>query len=88
VDQLVRRAQQFVTEGKPLEALHVVDIALAAEPRSEFARGAKREALERLLEQTGGKNLWERMWIAAELRDLESDATDEARASSTSSLPP
>ena len=45
-------------------------VALAADPGSELARDVKREALELLLDQTGGKNLWERMWIASELRAL------------------
>jgi alkyl sulfatase BDS1-like metallo-beta-lactamase superfamily hydrolase len=69
-DRLAETARQFVTNGKPLEALHVLDIALAAAPSSELARAVKREALEVLLEQTGGKNLWERMWIASEIRAL------------------
>jgi hypothetical protein len=60
-----------VTDGKPLEALHLLDIALAAEPGSKRVREAKRAALEALLEQTGGKNLWERMWIASEIRALD-----------------
>jgi hypothetical protein len=60
-----------VTDGKPLEALHLLDIALSAEPSSKRARIVRREALELLLEHSGGKNLWERMWIAAELRALE-----------------
>ena len=70
-DRLAERAAQFVTDGKPLEALFVLDIALAAAPGNERARTVKREALEALLAQTGGKNLWERMWIAAEIRALE-----------------
>jgi alkyl sulfatase BDS1-like metallo-beta-lactamase superfamily hydrolase len=65
-DRLADRALAFVTDSKPLEALHLLDIALAAEPSSKRAREAKREALKLLLEQTGGKNLWERMWIASE----------------------
>jgi alkyl sulfatase BDS1-like metallo-beta-lactamase superfamily hydrolase len=73
VDRLAERAHDFVVDGRPLEALHVLDIALAAEPNSKLARDARREALELLLEQSGGKNLWERMWIAAELRALEAD---------------
>ncbi|HKU39254.1 MAG TPA: alkyl sulfatase dimerization domain-containing protein, partial [Polyangiales bacterium] len=70
-ERLAERAQQFVAESKPLEALHVLDIALAAAPSCELARSVKRSALQALLEQTGGKNLWERRWIAAELRALE-----------------
>ena len=76
-DRLAARAQSFVTVGKPLEALHLLDIALAAEPSSTFAREAKREALGVLLEQTGGKNLWERMWIDSEIRALEGVSADE-----------
>jgi len=68
--RLVERATTFVQARKPLEALHLLDIALAAEPQSTAARTAKRAALESLLEQSGGKNLWERMWIAAEIREL------------------
>jgi alkyl sulfatase BDS1-like metallo-beta-lactamase superfamily hydrolase len=74
-DRLAERAAQFVRERKPLEALHLLDVALAATPSSELARSVKRQALELLLEQTGGKNLWERMWIASELRALEPAAT-------------
>ena len=70
--RLVERASDFVRANKPLEALHMLDIVLAAEPASLTAREMKRAALTALLEQTGGKNLWERMWIAAELRELSS----------------
>jgi alkyl sulfatase BDS1-like metallo-beta-lactamase superfamily hydrolase len=69
--RLAERARTFVEEGSPLPALHLLDLALAAEPRSEVGREVKREALQLLLTQSGGKNLWERMWIASELRALE-----------------
>lgn len=68
---IAHRARGFIDEGRPLEALHLLEVALAAEPASDLARGAKRDALLLLNQQTGGKNLWERMWIAAEIRDLE-----------------
>jgi alkyl sulfatase BDS1-like metallo-beta-lactamase superfamily hydrolase len=77
-DRLAERARGFVKDGGPLEALHLLDLALAAEPRSELARQAKREALELLLQQCGGTNLWERMWIASELRALEGSPAKEA----------
>jgi alkyl sulfatase BDS1-like metallo-beta-lactamase superfamily hydrolase len=70
-DRLAERARRFVSDAKPLEALHMLDVALGAEPDSSLARDVKRAALELLLEQSGGKNLWERMWIAAEIRALE-----------------
>jgi alkyl sulfatase BDS1-like metallo-beta-lactamase superfamily hydrolase len=71
VGRLVERATEFVTRGKPLEALHLLDIALGADQNSATARGAKRQALEALLRESGGKNLWERMWITSEIRALE-----------------
>jgi alkyl sulfatase BDS1-like metallo-beta-lactamase superfamily hydrolase len=77
-DRLAERARRFVKDGKPLEALHLLDLALAAEPRSELAREAKREALELLLQHSGGTNLWERMWIASEIRALEAAPASEA----------
>lgn len=70
-DRLAERARGFVAEGRPLEALHLLDVALAAEPGSVLGREVKREALQLLDAQTGGKNLWERMSIAAELRELD-----------------
>ncbi|MET0391126.1 MAG: alkyl sulfatase dimerization domain-containing protein [Polyangiales bacterium] len=73
-ERLVARAEGFVGEGKPLEALHMLELALAVEPDSTAAREAKRAALSLLLEQTGGKNLWERMWIASEIRLLDGQA--------------
>lgn len=73
-DRLAERARTFIQDQKPLEALHLLDIALAADAQSSLARELKREALERLLAQSGGKNFWERMWIASELRALEARA--------------
>jgi alkyl sulfatase BDS1-like metallo-beta-lactamase superfamily hydrolase len=70
VDRLTARALLHVQAGKPLQALHLLEIALAVDPSSATAREAKRTALAKLLDLTGGKNLWERMWIAAEIRDL------------------
>lgn len=70
-DRLAEHARAFVGEGKPLEALHLLDVALAADPGSALGREVKRAALTLLNEQTGGQNLWERMSIAAELRELE-----------------
>lgn len=70
VGPIVKKAHDFVVEQKPLEALHLLDVALAAEPDSRLAKDAAIAALELLLEQTGGTNLWERKWIAAQIGDL------------------
>ena len=70
-EKLVEKARDFIREDKPLEALHLLGIALAADSDSASGREAKCKALELLVEQTDGKNLWERMWIAAEIRDTK-----------------
>ncbi len=70
-EALASRAREFVVQGKPLEGLHLLDIALAAEPDSAVAKQVKRQALTTLLEQTGGKNLWERMWITTAIAEID-----------------
>lgn len=69
-ERIIAAARECIAAGKPLEALHLLNVVTAAEPENAQGRSAKREALELLLEQSGGNNLWERMWIAAEIRDL------------------
>ena len=70
-DRLAERARDFVTQGLPLQALHLLDIADGAEPGNMLAREVRIEALKQLLQQSGGHNLWERRWVAAEVQDLE-----------------
>jgi alkyl sulfatase BDS1-like metallo-beta-lactamase superfamily hydrolase len=72
--KLAERARAFIAEGKPLEALHILDIALAAAPDSKLGRDMKVAALNLLLDQrSSGNNLWERMWIAAEIRAVKGE---------------
>jgi len=71
VQPIIDRADEFITAEKPLEALHLLDIVQAVSPEDENGKNAMKKALELLLQQTGGKNLWEKMWIAAAIRDLE-----------------
>ena len=66
-ERLVQCAAEFLRRSEPLEALHLLDIALAADPGSLAGRAAKRDALLLLDHQTGGQNLWERRWIASEI---------------------
>jgi len=71
---LIERARAFTANDRPLEALHLLDIVLAAAPDSHAAaRAAQREALEILLAKSGLENLWERQWIASELRRPEAE---------------
>jgi alkyl sulfatase BDS1-like metallo-beta-lactamase superfamily hydrolase len=68
--RLVERASAFVKTAQPLEALYLLDMALAADSGSIKARQVKRDALLLLDHQTGGHNLWERRWIASQIADL------------------
>lgn len=71
ISSIAARAQVFLQEGKPIEALHLLEIAAAAVPHSDVVRQVMREALKALLRQSEGKNFWERMWLTAEIKELE-----------------
>jgi alkyl sulfatase BDS1-like metallo-beta-lactamase superfamily hydrolase len=73
---LAVRARKKVSEGRPLEAIHLLDIALGAEPKNADALGVKKQALELLLKECGGANLSETMWLKSEIA-----AADAALAS-------
>lgn len=69
--RLAERARAKLGEDKPLEALHLTDIALGAEPGQREALAVKRDACKLLLERSGGQNLSETMWLRAEIADAE-----------------
>ena len=73
-DPIARLARRLISEGNALDALYLVDLALAAVPDSALAREVKAEALNTLLSESRGQNLWERMWLAAEIRNTEAGA--------------
>ena len=66
---LAARAGQKLTQSKPLEALHLVDIALGAAADCREALAVKRDAHQKLLDEAGGRNLSETMWLRAEIAD-------------------
>jgi alkyl sulfatase BDS1-like metallo-beta-lactamase superfamily hydrolase len=68
---LVQRAQQKLQHGKALEALHLLDIALGAVPSDAAALKEKQTALQRLLQECGGTNLSETMWLRSEIAAVE-----------------
>jgi alkyl sulfatase BDS1-like metallo-beta-lactamase superfamily hydrolase len=70
---LTHRAEAHLAGGRPLEALHLLEPALAAEPRDREALRAKRAALRLLLDRSGRENFSEVRWLEAELRDTESE---------------
>ncbi len=64
---LIGVAGEKVGAGQPLEALHLLDIVLGAEPRNADALRIKRTALQQLLDASGGENLSEVMWLKSEI---------------------
>lgn len=68
---LAQRAQQHVDANRPLEAIHLLDVALGAEPDNRDALGVKKQALEQLLAASGGSNLSETMWLKSEIAAAE-----------------
>jgi glyoxylase-like metal-dependent hydrolase (beta-lactamase superfamily II) len=66
-DALVARAQAHLDTGKPLEAIHLLDIV----PDHPKAIAVKKAALEHLLAASGGSNLSETMWLKAEIAAAE-----------------
>jgi len=68
---LAARARTKLAAGRPLEALHLLDIALGAERTNADALAVKRDALQALLAESGGQNLSETMWLKSEIAATE-----------------
>lgn len=69
--KLAERAQSKLDAGQPLEALHLVAIALGAEPNDVASLKVKKAATEALLKASGGSNLSETMWLRSEIAEVE-----------------
>jgi glyoxylase-like metal-dependent hydrolase (beta-lactamase superfamily II) len=72
---LAARARKLVDDGRPLDAIHLLDIALHVEPSNAGALAVKKDALQKLLAEGGGTNLSETMWLRSEIA-----ATEKAQA--------
>jgi len=68
---LAAEAGRKLESGRPLEALHLLDIALGAEPGNIEALAARKAALQQLLAESGGSNLSEVMWLKSEISATE-----------------
>jgi len=65
---LTERARAHAEAGRPLQALHLVDIVLAHAPGDPAAVGVKRDALTQLLEASGRENHSEVQWLEQEMK--------------------
>jgi alkyl sulfatase BDS1-like metallo-beta-lactamase superfamily hydrolase len=66
-DLVTGRAAVRLEAGESVEALHLVDIALATAPAHETALRLRRKALELLLKQSGRQNFSETRWLEGEI---------------------
>jgi alkyl sulfatase BDS1-like metallo-beta-lactamase superfamily hydrolase len=66
-DVLAEHAAAHVAAGRPLQALHLVDIALSVDPGHRATREAQIRALRELVERTGGETYDELAWLEGEL---------------------
>jgi glyoxylase-like metal-dependent hydrolase (beta-lactamase superfamily II) len=69
--RLAERARERLAASEPVEAMHLVEIALEAEPGCAEANAVKRDALAALLDRAAGINLSEVMWLRSELAALD-----------------
>jgi hypothetical protein len=51
--------------------MHLLDVALGADPVNKDALSVKRDALQVLLAASGGTNLSEVMWLRSEIAAVE-----------------
>jgi alkyl sulfatase BDS1-like metallo-beta-lactamase superfamily hydrolase len=71
VGPLAARARKKLNAGRPLEALHLLDIALTADRSHADALTVKKEALQALQRESGGANLSEVMWLKSEVAAVD-----------------
>jgi glyoxylase-like metal-dependent hydrolase (beta-lactamase superfamily II) len=62
-----QRARAKLDAGRPLEALHFIEIGINVVPLSIDLQTARLDVLTRLLENSGAINLSETMWLKSEL---------------------
>jgi alkyl sulfatase BDS1-like metallo-beta-lactamase superfamily hydrolase len=79
---LATRAATHLAAGKPLQAIHLLDIALGSEVNNKAALRVKKDALNALLSQSAGSNLSETMWLKSEIADVEVKLAEDGTTNS------
>jgi hypothetical protein len=67
-DAVAKRAREKLEAGGPLEAIHLAEVALAADPSHRGALDAILAAHERL--EAESRNFWLTSWIRKQIADL------------------
>ncbi|CAN7357323.1 SDR family NAD(P)-dependent oxidoreductase [Phenylobacterium sp. LjRoot225] len=76
---VVERGRRRLDESKPLEAMHLAEAALAAEPSSLDAPRLKLDATVALLAGSTRENFSEVRWLESEVRRLRAAVEELAR---------
>ena len=67
-EALVEAARTHTIAGRPVQALHLTDLVLTADPAHGGARAAAVDAHEALL--AGTENFWEKAWLTKSINEL------------------
>jgi alkyl sulfatase BDS1-like metallo-beta-lactamase superfamily hydrolase len=68
---LTARAKAHLDKGLPVEALHLLDIALSVAPKDRAARETQIAALDELLTRTGGRHYDEVAWLEGKIKEAQ-----------------
>jgi len=70
-DALAVRGRELLEAGKPLDAIHLAEVAMAAEPEYRAALELYRDAHAILLAESAPKNRWFHYWLKGEIGETE-----------------
>jgi alkyl sulfatase BDS1-like metallo-beta-lactamase superfamily hydrolase len=70
-DALVEAARGHVDDGRAVQAIHLTDLVLTAQPAHRAARAVAADAHEALLADT--ENFWEKAWLTKSIHELRTD---------------
>ncbi|WP_297793402.1 alkyl sulfatase dimerization domain-containing protein, partial [Mycobacterium sp.] len=71
-DALVDAARAHVAAGRPVQALHLTDLILTAQPLHAAARAVAADAHDALL--ADAENFWEKAWLTKSINELRTEA--------------
>ncbi|MFD1613180.1 MBL fold metallo-hydrolase [Sphingomonas tabacisoli] len=77
IQALCELARRHLGAARSLQAIHLLDIALAGEPDNREALALRKTAHEHLLRASGGTNLSETMWLRSEIAAMQATLGEE-----------
>lgn len=77
-EPLIRRARRHLAEGRPVQAMFLVEVALGADPPDRAVLEAQRDVLGELLRRAraGTRTFSEIAWLEAEIERLEGELAE------------